>query len=91
MESPIALKVTRLSRDIYWLLESPFFVIAEKSSVCLERGHSHKPLCVDRPLEISVEVFVVVVYMNTNVRSRRVEEEILNSVRSITSVRYSKT
>lgn len=54
MESPIALKVIRLSRDIYWLLESPFFVIAEKRSVCLERGHSHKPLCVDRPLEISV-------------------------------------
>lgn len=37
-----------------------------------------------------LEVFVVVVCMNTNVRSRRVEEEILNSVRSITSVRYSK-
>ena len=58
--------------DIYWLLQSWVFVIAERNRSDLPvRGHSHEPLLVDRPLEISVEVLIVVVHVNTNGRRKR--------------------
>ena len=35
------------------------------------RGHSHEPLHVGGPLEISVEVLIVVVHVNTSGRRQR--------------------
>lgn len=47
-------------------------MIAEKNCSDLPaRGLSHEPLHVDRPLEISVEVLIVVVSLNANGRRRR--------------------